>query len=74
MPRKKTTSSFVETYRTLLTVEEEIALFKKWHLSGSNDDLTHIVTSYSPIIVRTIKELSGYNADREELTSEGLNK
>lgn len=72
MAKKKTTSSFVEAYRTLLTVEEERALFERWHKSGSNDDLTEIVTAYSPIIVRTIKELSGYNADREELTSEGL--
>jgi len=67
-----TTKNFVKSHRVLLTEEEEIELFVKWRETKDNQYLTKIVVSYSPIILRTIKELSGYRMDPEELTSEGL--
>lgn len=67
-----TTRNFIKSHRTLLTEEEEIELFNKWRETNNNRYLTQIVVSYSPIILKTIKELSGYRMDPEELTSEGL--
>ncbi len=70
------TASFVEAHRTLLSREEEVALFMKWYEAdeGRLKDtyLAQIVRSYSPIIKATIREFSGYHADPQELTSEGL--
>ncbi len=42
--------------------------------TGGNDDLylTRIIMAYSPAIRRSIKELSNYRIDDEELLSEGL--
>ena len=67
-----TARDFVKSHRVLLTEEQEIALFKNWQKTKDNKYLTKIVISYSPIILKTIKELSGYRMDPEELTSEGL--
>jgi len=62
----------VQAHRVLLTDSEEKALFTKWHNTGSDRYLVEIVQSFSPIIVRCIKELSSYHADPQELNSEGL--
>ena len=67
-----TSSNFVKSHRVLLTEEEEIELFTNWQKTKDQKYLTKIVVSYSPIILKTIKELSGYRMDPEELTSEGL--
>jgi RNA polymerase sigma-32 factor len=67
-----TSSNFVKSHRVLLTEEEEIELFTNWQKTKDQEYLTQIVVSYSPIILKAIKELSGYRMDPEELTSEGL--
>ena len=67
-----TTRNFVKSHRVLLTEEQEIELFNNWRETKDNKYLTKIIVSYSPIILKTIKELSGYRMDPEELTSEGL--
>lgn len=67
-----TSRTFVKSHRVLLTEEEEIELFTNWQKTKDQEYLTQIVVSYSPIILKAIKELSGYRMDPEELTSEGL--
>ena len=74
-PKNAATCPIVEAHRVLLSEEEEKALFNKWYAAeGRVKDayLSQIVRSYSPIIKSTIREFSGYHADPEELTSEGL--
>ncbi len=75
IPEKATTGPLVEAHRVLLSEEQEKELFNKWYAAeGRVKDvyLSQIVRSYSPIIKSTIREFSGYHADPEELTSEGL--
>lgn len=75
-PEKATTRYLVEAHRVLLSEDEEKKLFNKWYAEKDpvRKDLylSQIVRSYSPIIKSTIREFSGYHADPEELTSEGL--
>lgn len=64
---------FVKSFRPLLSREQEVELFSKWREAGTDDPyLMEIVTAYSPIIRRSIRELSGYKMPEDEMLSEGL--
>jgi RNA polymerase sigma-32 factor len=63
---------FIQNYRVLLTEQEENDLFDLWEKTKSDTVLLQIVESYSPIIQRCVREVSGYKANPEDLRSEGV--
>jgi len=67
---------FVKSYTEPLTKEQEYSLFEE--LQTTEDPIIKkkltekIVSHYSPIIRRAVKDLSSYKMEKEELLSEGV--
>ncbi len=72
MKKAVSMDDLIQSYRVLLTKQEENDLFDTWSKTRDNDVLLQIVKSYSPIIQRCIREVSGYKANPEDLRSEGV--
>lgn len=71
--------SFVKVSTTLLSREEEEALFEQWREAREAGDtrtenilFEKISTQYSPIVVKLAKKMRGYRLDPDELLSEAL--
>ena len=72
MTKAVSMDDFIQNYRVLLTEQEENDLFDLWEKTKSDKVLLQIVESYSPIIQRCVREVSGYKANPEDLRSEGV--
>lgn len=72
MKKAVSMDDFIQNYRVLLTEQEENDLFDLWEKTKSDKVLLQIVESYSPIIQRCVREVSGYKANPEDLRSEGV--
>jgi RNA polymerase sigma-32 factor len=72
MKKAVSMDNIIQNYRVLLTEDEENALFDLWEETRSNAVMLQIVQSFSPIIQRCVREVSGYKANPEDLRSEGV--
>lgn len=67
-----TTARLIHPFVDPITKEEEYALFDKYNLTKSNDDLWVIIETFTPIIRKAVNKLSGYRVSPEDLAGEGL--
>ena len=67
-----TISNLIQTFVEPNTKDEEYALFRQYHATGSDEDLWTIVHTYTPIIRKAVNNFSGYRVSAEDLAAEGL--
>lgn len=73
------TDAFVRPVQTMLTQEQELELFQQLRTYVDSEQhkraervLQEIVTHFTPLVTKSVKKMSGYNLEYEEMVSEAL--